>query len=840
MIQAKTLFKNWYQKRSWQPFDYQEECFEAYDQGYSGLLNAPTGSGKTFSLFLPILSQLAADYFSGNKECLNGLKILWISPVRALASDLKIAMKGAADDMGIPFKVDIRTGDTSSNERQKQKTKPPQCLITTPESLQILLAAKGYSELLGNLEAIVVDEWHELLGSKRGVLLELGLNRVKSLNPKMRIWGISATIGNLNEALDVLLGSYSEKGKIIRSKLEKDIVVKSLFPEELEHLPWGGHLGINMLHKVIPIIEAGKSTLLFTNTRSQTEIWYQKILEANPEWAGVMALHHGSLAQETRTWVEESLRDGYLKLVVCTSALDLGVDFRPVDTIIQVGGPKGVARFLQRAGRSGHSPGALSSIYFVPAHSLELIEAAALRCAIFSQQVESKLPLTLSWDVLIQYLVTLSVSEGFKPEEIFKELKLTHAYKNIESKDFERILDFLVQGGDTLRQYPDFHKVVPEEDGLWRVKNRRIAYRHRLSIGTILSDASIAVKYLSGGYLGSVEEYFIAQLKIGDVFSFAGRNLEFVSLKDMNCLVRLSKKKKAQVVSWMGARMQLSGQLSKMVRQMLNAYVNQDPDLQPEMVFISPLLDRQNRLSHLPAENEFLIEQLRTKEGYHLFFHTFEGRNVNEGMAALIAYRIGQSSPITFSIAVTDYGFELLSDQEVDIAYFLSIDVLGLSNLEQDINQGMNTLQLASRKFREVAQIAGLLFTGMPGKSKKTRHLQASAKMFFDTFSEYEPENLLLKQSVSEVMSDQLELSRLKDSLKRIANQKLILKKPIELTPFCFPIMVERIRSKVTTESIEERVARLIEESEKPIHKEIETTLLPGRKTSGNKPKKRV
>ncbi len=840
VISAQSIYQGWFRKRGWKPFEYQNQCFEAYSEGYSGLLNAPTGSGKTYSLFLPVLSKLAAAHKGGDKNALKGLKIIWISPVRALANDLKIAMQSAADELDIPFEVSIRTGDTSGSDRQKQKTKPPQCLITTPESLQILLASRRYKELLGQTEAIVIDEWHELLGSKRGVQLELGLNRLKALNPTMRIWGISATIGNLEEALEVLLGSYAEKGKIIRSQLDKHIVVKSLLPDEVEGLPWGGHLGINMLKKVIPIIEAGQSTLLFTNTRSQAEIWYQKVLESKPDWAGIMALHHGSLSQETRTWVEESLRDGILKLVVCTSALDLGVDFRSVDTIIQVGGPKGVARFLQRAGRSGHSPGALSSIWFVPAHSLELMEAAALRTAIKEQKIEAKIPLRNCWDVLIQYLITLAVSDGFRPDDLVAEIKQTHAYRNLTDADWQSILRFIVQGGDTLQQYPEFHKVLPCEDGIWRVKSKRIAWRHRLSIGTILSDAAISVKYLTGGYLGTIEEYFIAQLKPGDVFAFAGKNLEFVKMKEMTCLVRLSKKKKAQVASWMGARMQLSSQLSEMVRQMLTAYHNNPNRVEPELHFIAPLLDKQARISHLPNKNELLIEQIRTREGYHLFVHTFEGRNVNEGIASLMAYRIGQSQPNTFSIATTDYGFELLTDQETDWQYHLGNNVLGVENLEADINQGMNIIQLAGRKFREVAQIAGLLFTGTPGKTTKARHLQASAKMFFDTFAEYEPDNLLFRQSIKEVMADQLEIERLRAALNRMAIQKWVFKSPLELTPFCFPIMVERIRSRITTESVEDRVMRLIAESEKPITSETNKELLPGRKTSGNKPKKKA
>ena len=387
----------WFEKQKWQPFPFQLEAWDAHLSGHNGLVNAPTGSGKTYSLIIPILIEFIRDKnlleLSSRKQATqNGLQAIWITPIRALAREIQYAAQRAAIELGLDWDIAVRSGDTTTKERTRQKKKPPELLITTPESLHLLLASKGYSKYFRHLKTIVVDEWHELVGSKRGVQMELALSRLKGFLPQLKVWGISATIGNMEEALEVLLGNTYLNGdyKVIRSNIQKQVAIESLLPDEIEKFPWAGHLGITMLEKVLPIIEQSKSTLIFTNTRSFCEIWYQKLLAVAPELAGIIAMHHGSISRELRDWVEGALHDGTLKAVVCTSSLDLGVDFRPVETIIQVGSPKGVARFIQRAGRSGHQPGAVSKIYFVPTHSLELLESAALRQAVVEQKLESQ------------------------------------------------------------------------------------------------------------------------------------------------------------------------------------------------------------------------------------------------------------------------------------------------------------------------------------------------------------------------------------------------------------------------------------------------------------------
>jgi ATP-dependent Lhr-like helicase len=810
MIQAAL---DWFAEQKWKPFDFQVQAWNAYLAGKSGLVNAPTGSGKTYSLLTPILLEYLRDH--PNKPKNIGLRAIWITPIRALSKEIEYSAQRATEALQVPWQIGVRTGDTTLAKRARQRTRPPEFLITTPESLHLLLASKGYDEYFKDLRAIVVDEWHELMGSKRGVQVELALSRLKNVAKGMKVWGISATIGNMDQALEVLMGSdYRTKDiEIIRAKIKKEMEVESVLPDELERMPWSGHLGIHMLKKVLPIIHNSTSTLLFTNVRSGAEIWYQKLLDAAPELSGVMAMHHSAISQQLRSWVEEQLHEGNLKAVVCTSSLDLGVDFRPVETVIQVGSPKGVARFLQRGGRSGHQPGAVSRIFFLPTNSLELIEASALREAMNRGIIEERTPYVRSFDVLIQYLITLAVSNGFRPKEIYEEIKTTFSYNSVTEDEFNWLLRFITTGGHSLTAYDEYRK-VEVEDGVYKVVDRRIAQRHRLSIGTIVGDSSVLIKFVTGKYIGSIEEYFIAQLNPGDVFWFAGRTLELVRVKDMEAQVRKSTKKSGRVPSWQGGRMPLSSLLSDMIRLKVDEAANNRWG-DPEMKFIRPLMELQRKLSHLPKHNEFLVESFETSEGHHVMMYPFEGRNVHEGMAALVAYRISKIHPITFSIAMNDYGFELLSDQEIPIYEAIETDLLGSDNLRLDIQASINSTEMARRKFRDIAAISGLVFKGYPGKPVKDRHLQSNSQLFFDVFHQYESTNLLLLQAYEEVMDFQLEETRLRRALDRIANQKIIVKTPDRPTPFSFPIIVDGMREKLTSEKLEDRIKRMLVDFER-------------------------
>jgi ATP-dependent helicase Lhr and Lhr-like helicase len=810
------LIQQWLQAKSWKLADFQQETIAAYLSGKSGLLNAPTGMGKTYAVFLPIL----IDYINCNKEYKkkrsSSLHVLWITPLRALTKDLQRNLQIACDELEIPWQVGIRTGDISSKEKTAQKKQMPEVLLITPESLHLLFAQKNNAPLFKNLKVMIADEWHELLGTKRGVQTELAFARLRNICPQALTWGMTATIGNLEQALEVLLGKNfdEEKAVIVKSKLRKKIKVESVLPDQVEKLPWAGYLGINLLDKVIPIIMQSKTTLLFTNTRSQTEIWYRFIAENYSELAGLIALHHGSLDREIRTWVEERLHTGKLKLVICTSSLDLGVDFRPVETVIQVGSPKSVARFLQRAGRSGHQPDAVSKIYFVPTHSLELIEAVSLREGVRKNILEDRTPSVNAFDVLAQFMVTLAVGGGFEEEKLFHEVKSTFAYQYLNRSDWEWLLGFITTGGPTLLAYDEFKKAEREEN-LFVVKDRRVAMRHRLSMGTIVSDSSLRIKYLSGKYLGTIEENFIARLKPGDVFSFAGMNLEFIRVREMTAQVRKAGKAKGIVPSWQGGRIPLSSKLSAFIRQRLDDILDSNAK-EPEIKKLQPLLELQHQRSAIPNREQLLIELCKTREGFHIFIFPFEGRLVHEGIASVIAYRISKIKPITFSMAMNDYGFELLSDTQIDLEEILKENNLfSTENLLDDIQHSVNSTEMAKRKFREIATIAGLVFQGFPGKSIKTRHLQASSSLLFDVIREHEPRNLLIRQAYQESLDQQLEEQRMRKALDRISKQEVIFRYTEKPTPFAFPILVDRLREQFSSEKLEDRVNRLVTQLEK-------------------------
>jgi ATP-dependent Lhr-like helicase len=809
------LALRWFDKRDWRPFPFQMDTWKACIDGKSGLLNAPTGSGKTYALFigavLAYMRQEGLPEPSENKKA--SLKFVWITPIRALTRDVRDSCQAFLDENQIPWKIAIRTGDTPTKERTAQRKTPPDMLIITPESLHLLIASKGYKKYFGQLQFVIADEWHELMGSKRAVLLELALSRLRGVS-QLKTWGVSATIGNMDQAIDVLMGAHKTGAVFIKSNIKKKIKVVPVIPPEIEKYPWAGHLGTRLAKDLLPVIEKSRSTLIFTNTRSQAELWYQYLLEIKPELAGLIAMHHGSISKELRDWVEVALHEERLKCVVCTSSLDLGVDFRPVETIVQVGSPKGIARFVQRAGRSGHSPGRESEIYFLPTNALQLIECAALKRAIHHGDVEDRLPYIRSFDVLVQYLITLAVGEGFEPGKILPEVRSTFSFSSISQEEWEWALGFITRGGESLDAYEEFKKVTVNEEGLYVVTSRRTAMRHRLSIGAIVSDAMLKVKFQSGGYLGTIEEYFISRLSPGDTFWFAGRPLELIRVKEMTVQVKISKKTKGAVPSWQGGRMPLSAMLAANLRYKIDEASRGNPKSE-ELKAVMPIINTQQQLSHVPTEKEFLVEKLQSREGCHVYVYPFEGRFVHEGLASLLAYRLSLFKPISFSIALNDYGFELLSDQDIPIEDGIDSNIFSTDHLTQDIQASLNKSEMARRRFRDIAGIAGLVFKGYPGKYQKEKHLQSSSGLFFNVFRDYEADNFLFKQAYSEVMEFQIEEVRLRNALTRIKNQKTVLTYPDRPTPFSFPILVDRLREKLTSEKLSDRIKKMTLQLEK-------------------------
>ena len=812
--QLYKIAETWFQDKGWKPFPFQKQTWKAFLSGQHGLLNAPTGSGKTYALWFPIVLQFIKDNPDYARTGKGGLKAIWITPLRALSHEILQSTQKVVDDLKIPITIGIRTGDTTTKERAKQKRKMPELLITTPESLHLLLATKGYARIFNDCSAIVVDEWHELLGTKRGVQMELGLSRVRSLTKNLRIWGISATIGNLEQAREVLLGPATDvlaNSILIKAKLKKKITVKSIIPKRMETFPWRGHLGLSLLENVVPIINASKTTLLFTNTRSQCELWFQKILEKHPEYAGVIAMHHSSIKKETRIWVEKAIRNGDLKAVVCTSGLDLGVDFAPVETVVQIGGPKGIARFLQRAGRSGHRPGKESVIYFLPTHALELVESSALQKAVRRNVVEDRMPYINSYDVLLQYLTTLAVSDGFDENVIFEEVKRTFCFQALTEDIWDWLLNFLVKGSQSLESYDEYKKVEIVEDGIFKVTNKGVAMRHRFQIGTIVSNVDLTVHYQSGGYIGSIEEFFVSKLNRGDVFTFAGRNLEFIRMKGMKVQVRNSTKRTRRVPSWNGGQMTLSAQLSNLLRDELYTVNLERKKQSREIKALMPLFEQQCLESMVPRPHQLLIETFKTRQGYHNVFYPFEGRFVHEAMGSLIGYRISLLSPITFSLAFNDYGFELLSDRPLDMQQVLDNNLFTTDYMFDDLQKSLNSTEMARRQFRNIAVISGMVFTGYPKKGVKMKHLQSGSQLLFDVFKDYEDNNLLYRQAFTETFEHHLEEGRLRLSLQRIAAQEVVWKDCTKPTPLSFPLITDRmLREKLSSEKWEDRIKRMV------------------------------
>ncbi|MDQ6480271.1 ligase-associated DNA damage response DEXH box helicase [Dyadobacter sp. LHD-138] len=805
--------EQWFKYKNWKWAAFQKEAAAAYLSGKSGLVNAPTGSGKTYALWIPILIRYINSLPRQPAKRSNGLQVLWITPLRALSKDLFRNMEMAALEMNLNLHVGVRSGDTSTHERASQKKQMPEALLITPESFHILFTQKNSAEIFKNLHTVVVDEWHELMGSKRGTQTELALARLRTINPDLQTWGISATIGNLEEAKQVLVGmdAAEEDTVIIKAETRKKILVESILPEKVETLPWAGYMGTKLIDYVVEIVRKSKTTLLFTNTRSQTEIWYRIIIEKYPEFAGIMALHHASLDREIRDWVEEALHEEKLKLVICTASLDLGVDFRPVDTVIQVGSPKSIARFIQRAGRSGHQPGAASKIYFCPTNALELIEAVSLRDGVEKNLIEDRRPVIQAFDVLAQWMITLAVGGGFEEQQLFEEVRNCYGYQFINRQEWEWLLGYITTGSSSLVVYDEYKK-VERIDGRYVVTSRRVAHRHMLSMGTIVSETSLKVKLQQGKYLGSVEESFVTRMKAGDVFVFAGLSVEFVRIHEMTVTVKKAEGKRGFLVRWAGGRMPLSSQLSAFIRDRLSDAMD-NPHKERELSKLKPLLELQTEMSIIPQTSELLIEQCETREGHHIFIFPFEGRLVHEGMSIILAYRISKLSPISFSVTMNDYGFELLSDQYVDLQKIMQdVDLFSTRHLVDDIYKSVNATEMAKRKFREIAAIAGLMFQGYPGKYMKAKQVQASSSLLFTVMTKYENNNLLVNQAYQEVLTYQLEEVRMRKALDRIATQKIVVKKTKKPTPFSFPIMVDRLREQLTSEKLEDRIQKMLKQ----------------------------
>lgn len=527
-----------------------------------------------------------------------------------------------------------------------------------------------------------------------------------------------------------------------------------------------------MFEELVAALDIQKSTLIFTNTRFQSERWYQAILFAMPDHADKIALHHGSIEVKQREAIEAGLKAGEIKWVVCTSSLDLGVDFQPVERVVQIGSAKNLARLLQRAGRSAHIPQGTSEVFFLPTNALELLEISAFRNGLEAGAIESRHPLNKPHDVLVQHLITLSCGDGFAPEETLNEIRKTVSYSDVTDQEFDWILEFITQGGKCLNAYPRYKKVI-ETNGIYKVADQQIIRMHRMNIGTITSNQAVQIRYLNQSMIGTVEESFASKLQSGDVFFFAGKQLEFFMIKDMVVYVKAARQKSTVTPTWAGGNLAISDSLSTHLRNEIETTKNHSR-LNRELNCIRPILSAQERISHLPALNELLIESCKTREGQHLYVFPFEGRFVHEGLGFLWGYRFARQKTATFTISVNDYGLEILAPKDYPFKELFSEQFFDLELLYDDIKASLNISELTGRKFRGIAQVAGLVFKGYPSAKKTSSQLQISSSLIYEVFSKYEPDNLLLKQAEQEVLADQLEVHRLSKTLDRLRQLTII------------------------------------------------------------------
>ena len=832
--------QGWLDERLFVPFAYQREAWQAYAEGRSALVHAPTGMGKTLAAWLgPVDDWLTRcpDYPSTpvdkpvrakqRRDRGVPIEVLWITPLRALVRDIVRALSEPIDTLHMPWTVEARTGDSPARLKQLQRDRLPTALVTTPESLALLLSYPGVQQRFQSLKLIVCDEWHELMGSKRGVLLELMLAHLRAILPGLRSWGLSATIGNLDQAMRVLTGTQAVADAssvdpiLIRSNADRDIRVRTLIPDRIERFPWAGHLGVRLVDGVVETIDGATTSLMFTNTRSQAELWFEALQRARPDWVGAIGLHHGSLSKRIRSEVEDLLAAGRLRAVVCTSSLDLGVDFSPVDQVLQIGSPKGIARLLQRAGRSGHRPGAISKVVCVPTHAFELVEFAGAREAIAERDVEPRPPVGLSMDVLAQHLVTLAAGDGFEPDRTRDEIRTAASFESLTDEQWRWALEFITQGGASLTAYDRFRK-VELRNGRYVTADTRVTRQHRMSIGTIPDEVAIAVRFRNGRTLGTIEEYFIAKLSPGDVFMYAGRSLELLRVHGMVATVRPSKRRSGFVPRWQGGRFSLTTQLADRVLGMLEASDRADTD---ELRAIAPLLELQRALSDVPGPNRLLIEQSQTRDGHHAFIFAFAGRLAHEGLGVLLAHRLTGDSAMTITVSANDYGIELFSMTPLQLNEQRWRELSTTDGLLADLLDCVNAGQMARRSFRDIARIAGLTTRGFPGERRSAKHLQASSDLFYDVFEQFDPGNLLLDQARREVLTGQLDYTRMRATLERLARLPVDWQFPNRLTPLSFPLYAERLREQeLSSESWRTRIERVSLQHELEAEQQVNLT----------------
>ncbi|WP_037518969.1 ligase-associated DNA damage response DEXH box helicase [Sphingomonas sp. LH128] len=750
----------WFDSRGWQVRSHQQEMLAAADRGHHALLVADTGAGKTLSGFLPTLAAFCPSRLGPGKSP-EGLHTLYVSPLKALATDVQRNLLTPVEEMGLPLRIETRSGDTPSDRKARQRARPPHILLTTPESLSLLLSYPEAPELFASLKRVVIDEVHAFATGKRGDLLALSLSRLQALAPDIQRAALSATLADPDEYRGWLAPwGEIESVELVVGEPGADPRVEILLPRE-ERIPWSGHAATWAIPQLIEQIKAHRTTLVFTNTRFLAEYIFQELWDAN-EGNLPIGIHHGSLSREARRKVEAAMADGKLRALVCTASLDLGIDWGDIDLVVQMGAPKGSSRLLQRIGRANHRLDSPSEAVLVPGNRFEFLEAFAAQEAVREGQRDGDAFRPGGLDVLAQHVMAMACAGPFREEALLAEVRSSLSYAWVDETIFARVLEFVATGGYALRAYDRFRRIVRDRDGTWRLTHPEHAARHRLNAGIIVDAEMLDVRFRNGRSLGKVEEGFGASLEPGDTFRFAGMDLEVEALKDLELIVRAAKRS-ATIPSYMGQRMPISTHLADRVRTMLadRAGWARFPD------DVREWLEVQDWRSHLPAPGQLLVESFPHRGLAYTSYYTFEGWNANQSLGMLITRRMEDQGLAPLGFVATDYTLVVWGLKAVDDpAALLSPDIL-----THEFVDWVQQSYLLRRAFREVAVISGLVERQQPGKRKSGRQVTFSTDLIYDVLRKYEPDHLLIEAAWADARARMTDVARVADVLDRAARE---------------------------------------------------------------------
>ncbi len=791
--------RNWFRGRGWRPRAHQLQVLDAVARDRHVLLQAPTGGGKTLAGFIAALARLAEAPVDRPAK----LTTLYISPLKALAVDVQRNLEAPVREAGLPVRIETRTGDTPQNRRRRQRERPPDILLTTPEQLALLLSHGDRDRLLGGLEQVVIDELHALVGGKRGELLALGLARLARLAPAARRIGLSATISD-PEALARYLG-LGEAVERIDAGPGPRPEVRVLASDA--HVPWSGHMARFTFPEVYGAIRRARTTLVFVNTRAQAEVAFQELWRHNDDNLAI-ALHHGSLAVERRRKVEAAMIRGELRAVVCTSTLDLGIDWGDVDLVIHIGAPKGLSRLTQRVGRANHRLETPSRALLVPANRFEVLECRAAADAVAEGELDGETMREGGLDVLAQHILGMACAAPFDADELFAEVRLTAPYATLERADFDATLEFVWTGGYALRRYERYQRLERDAEGRFTIADPRVARQYRLNVGTIVAAPMIKVRIGRGRVLGEVEEWFIEQLRPGDTFVFAGEVLRFERLREMAAIVSRAKGADASVPAYYGGKFPLSTFLAARVREMLA-----DPARQRDLPApVREWLAIQRRRSLLPAADDLLVEIFPRADKYYLVAYPFEGRLAHQTLGMLLTRRMERAGFRPLGFVASEYALAVWSLEE---PHGLG-DLFGEEMLGDDLEEWLVESALMKRAFRNVAVIAGLIERRHPGEEKSGRQVTFSSDLIYDVLNRYQPDHVLLRATRADAASGLLDIKRLGEMLRRIQGH-IRHRRLDRVSPLAVPLMLEIGGEPVYGEAMEtllgEAAEELIEEA---------------------------